>query len=77
MGSTKLMVVGDDFAIPHRNGVDGGVASVLFRKFAAFIATLLRQKSASLPLFVTHRDNSPFKKGDTGEFAFDFICRER
>ena len=57
------------------------VARVLFRKFAALVH-FIPSKNLPFPSLLKRGENRmetipPLKKGDTGGFAFDFICRER
>jgi len=57
------------------------VTSVLSRKFAA-IVYFIRSENLPFPSLLKRGGNRmeiipPLKKGDTGGFAFDFICRER
>jgi hypothetical protein len=56
-------------------------ASVLSLKFAALVH-FIPSKNLPFPSLLKRGENRmetipPLKKGDTGGFAFDFICRER
>ncbi len=66
-------------SLPKREMIK--ITSVLSLKFAALVH-FIPSKNLPFPSLSKRGENCmetipPLKKGDTGGFAFDFICRER